>query len=112
MPSTDGSPMVEQILDRPAEERRAASEIGNGLAPSAPALIPGWRCLPGAVIRAGGEAGPGDLAAPHSPPRVAPIAFPHEREEANPEEACDPPRTMLRGEGPPPRLSRQPPPLP
>ena len=99
MPSTDGSPMVEQILDRPAEERRAASEIGNGLAPSAPALIPGWRCLPGAVIRAGGEEDPVDLAALHAARGVALIAFLDERQEASPEEARDALRTMLRDEG-------------
>src|SRR5260370_17171579 len=99
MPSTDGSPMVEQILDRPAEERRAASEIGNGLVPSAPALIPGWRCLPGAVIRAGGEEGPVDLAALHAARGVALIAFLDEGQEASPEEARDALRTMLRDEG-------------
>src|SRR5260221_1915160 len=104
MPSTDGSPMVEQILDRPAEERRAASEIGNGLAPSAPALIPGWRCLPGAVIRAGGEEDPVDLAALNAARGVALIAFLDEGQEASPEEARDALRTMLRDEGLQPRF--------
>jgi hypothetical protein len=99
MPSTDGSRMAEQILDRPAEERRAAREIGNGLAPSAPALIPGWRCLPGAVIRAGGEEGPVDLAALHPTRGVALIAFLDAGQEASPEEARDALRTMLRDEG-------------
>jgi len=99
MPSTDGSPMAEQILDRPAEARRAASEIGNGLAPSAAGLIPGWRCLPGAVIRAHGEEGPVDLAVLHPARGVALIAFLDEGQEASPEEARNALRTMLRDEG-------------
>src|ERR1700724_2734270 len=99
MSSTDGSPMAEQILDRPAEAPRAASAVGNGLAPPAPALIPGWRCLPGAVIRAGGEEGPVDLAALHPAHGVALIAFLDEGQEASPEEAREALRSMLRDEG-------------
>ena len=99
MPSTDGSPMAEQTLDRPAEARRAAGEIGNGSVVSAPGLIPGWRCLPGAVIRAHGEEGPVDLAALHPARGVALIAFLNDGHEATPEEARDALRTMLRDEG-------------
>src|SRR5260370_16070418 len=99
MPSTDGSPMAEQILDRPAEARRAAGEIGNGSAVSAPGLIPGWRCLPRAGIRAHGEEGPGDLAALHPARRVALIAFLDDAQEATPQQARDALRTMLRDEG-------------
>src|SRR5260221_12402229 len=65
MPSTDGSPMVEQILDRPAEERRAASEIGNGFAAAPPARNPRVRRLPRALTRARGDGEPVALAAPH-----------------------------------------------
>jgi hypothetical protein len=91
--------MAEQILDRPAEAPRAASAVGNGLAPAASALIPGWRCLPGAVIRAGGEEGPVDLAALHPAHGVALIAFLDEGQEASPEEAREALRSMLRDEG-------------
>ena len=100
MPSTDGSPMAEQILDRPAETRRAANEVGNGLAAPEPSvLIPGWRCLPGAVIRAYGEEGPVDLAALHAARGVALVAFLDDGQRASPEEARDALRTMLRDEG-------------
>ena len=47
--------MTEQTLDRPAVALPAAGNGGNSLAqPEAQALIPGWRCLPGALIRAYG----------------------------------------------------------
>jgi hypothetical protein len=91
--------MAEQILDRPAEAPRAANAVGNGLAPVLSPVIPGWRCLPGAVIRAGGEEGPVDLAALHPARGVALIAFLDEGQEASPEEARDALRTMLRDEG-------------
>lgn len=105
MPSTDGSPMVEQILDRPAEAPPAVNGVGNGLVPSEPtALIPGWHCLPGAVIRAYGEEGPVDLAALHPARGVALIAFLDDGQEASPEEAREALRAMLRDEGMPQRF--------
>lgn len=92
--------MTEQTLDRSAEAVTAVGERGNSLAPSeASALIPGWRCLPGALIRAHGEEGPVDLAALHPARGVALIAFLEEGQEASPEEARDALQVMLRDEG-------------
>jgi hypothetical protein len=97
--------MTEQNLDRPAEALPAVGERGNSLAqPEAPALIPGWRCLPGALIRAHGEEGPVDLAALHPARGVALIAFLDDGQEASPEEARDALQVMLRDEGLPRRF--------
>ena len=93
-------PMTEQTLDRPAEAFPATGEGGSRPADSeAQALIPGWRCLPGAVIRAYGEEGPVDLAALHPARGVALIAFLDDGQEASPEEARDALQVMLRDEG-------------
>jgi hypothetical protein len=92
--------MTEQTLDRPAEALPAAGEGGIGLAQSeAPALIPGWRCLTGALIRADGEEGPVDFAALHPARGVALIAFLDDGQEASPEEAREALQVMLRDEG-------------
>ena len=91
--------MTEQTLDRPAEALPAATEGGNGLDTAEPAPIPGWRCLPDAVIRAHGEEGPVDLAALHPARGVALIAFLEEGQLASPEEARDALRAMLDDEG-------------
>jgi hypothetical protein len=96
--------MTEQTLDRP-EGLPAAGERGNSFARSeAPALIPGWRCLPDALIRAYGEEGPVDLAALHPARGVALIAFLEEGQVASPEEARDALRAMLDDEGLPQRF--------
>lgn len=90
--------MTEQTLDRPAEALPAVGD--GGLAPAeASALIPGWRCLPGALIRAHGEEGPVDLAALHPARGVALIAFLEEGQVASPDEARDALRAMLDDEG-------------
>lgn len=60
--------------------------------PPPPALIPGWRCLPRALIRANGEEGYVDLAALHPARGVALVALLEPDEEASPEAA----RTALR----------------
>ena len=96
--------MTEQTLDRPAEALPAATEGGNGLDTAEPAPIPGWRCLPDAVIRAHGEEGPVDLAALHPARGVALIAFLEEGQLASPEEARDALRAMLDDEGLPRRF--------
>lgn len=96
--------MTEQTLDRP-EALPAAGERGNSFARSeAPALIPGWRCLPDALIRAYGEEGPVDLAALHPARGVALIAFLEEGQVASPEEAREALRAMLDDEGLPQRF--------
>jgi hypothetical protein len=93
--------MPEQVSDRSADGRAPAGMLGGaGLIPCAPVgLNPGWRCLPGAVIRAHGEEGPVDLAALHPAHGVALIAFLNEGEEASPEEAREALRAMLHDEG-------------
>lgn len=97
--------MAEQILDRPAETRPSANAADNGVARAEPAaVIPGWRCLPDAVIRAYGEAGPVDLAALNPACGVALIAFLDDGQEASPDEAREALRAMLREEGMPRRF--------
>jgi hypothetical protein len=97
--------MTEQTLDRPAVALPAAGDGGTSLAQSeAQALIPGWRCLPGALIRAYGEEGPVDLAALHPARGVALIAFLEDGQVASPEEARDALQVMLRDEGLPRRF--------
>jgi hypothetical protein len=91
--------MTEQTLDRPAEPLLAAGEGGSLAQSEAPAPIPGWRCLPDALIRAYGEEGPVDLAALHPTRGVALIAFLEDGQEASPEEARDALRAMLDDEG-------------
>src|SRR5690348_5499776 len=98
-------PMTEQTLDRSAEALPPAGKRGNSSAEAeAPALIPGWRCLPGAVIRAHGEEGPVDLAALHPARGVALIAFLDEGQVASPDEARAALRAMLDDEGLPQRF--------
>src|SRR6185437_14429482 len=97
--------MTEQTLDRPAVALPAAGNGGNSLAqPEAQALIPGWRCLPGALIRAYGEEGPVDLAALHPARGIALVAFLDEGQVASPDEARDALQVMLRDEGLPRRF--------
>ena len=69
-------------------------------APLVPPLIertlgPGWRCVPDAVIRAHGEAGPVDLVALHPRAGVVLAAFVAAGEEASPDEAVAAFRAML-----------------
>jgi hypothetical protein len=63
--------------------------------PSPPTLIPGWRCVSPAIVRAGGEEGFIDLVALHPARGVALIALLDAGEEASPEEAHAAFRTML-----------------
>jgi hypothetical protein len=93
--------MAEQIVDHPADGEPPAVAVGGGsLASSAaPALGSGWRCLPGAMIRAHGDEGPVDLAALHPAHGVALIAFLDEGQEASPDEAREALRAMLHDEG-------------
>lgn len=93
--------MVQQLLDVPAATGRstAGGEVPDRREPPAPALIPGWRCLTDARIRAYGEEGPVDLVALHPDRGVALIGFLAEGEEASPEEAREALRTMLRDQG-------------
>jgi len=69
------------------------------LEPPAPALIPGWRSLPRAILRVGGEEGFLDLVALHRDRGVALIALLDEEEEASPEEAIAAFRAMLEEAG-------------
>ncbi|HEX7967582.1 MAG TPA: hypothetical protein VF502_05140 [Stellaceae bacterium] len=64
-----------------------------------PALIPGWRCLIDALIRAYGEEGPVDVVALHADHGVALIGFLAEGEQASPGEASEALRAMLCDEG-------------
>ena len=73
----------------------------NSAAAPVPSLLertlgPDWRCLPDAVIRAGGEAGPVDLVALHPRLGVVLVALLAAGEEASPEEAVAALRSMLR----------------
>ncbi len=65
----------------------AARERSDWLALVEPPVLPGWRCLAGAVIRAGDEEGVVDLAALHPERGVALVGFLEEGEEGSPEEA-------------------------
>lgn len=67
--------------------------------PSPPTLIPGWRCVSPAIVRAGGEEGFIDLVALHPGRGVALIALLDAGEEASPEEAHAAFRTMLEEAG-------------
>ena len=59
-------------------------------------LGPDWRCLPDAMIRAGGESGPVDLVALHPRLGVVLVAFLDDGEEASPDEAVAALQAMLR----------------
>ena len=63
------------------------------------APLPGWRCVPRAVIRAFGEEGPVYLAALRAEHGVALFAFLAPGEEASPDEARKTLRAMLHDEG-------------
>lgn len=67
--------------------------------PPPPALIPGWRCLPRALIRANGDEGYVDLAALNATRGVALVALLEPDEEASPEEARAALLAMLAQEG-------------
>ncbi|HWI26823.1 MAG TPA: hypothetical protein VN668_07610 [Stellaceae bacterium] len=67
--------------------------------PPPPALIPGWRCLPRALIRANGEEGYVDLAALNAVRGVVLVALLEPDEEASPEEARTAFLAMLEQEG-------------
>ena len=84
--------MPDQATDSAARER------SNWIPLTEPPVLPGWRCLAGAVIRVGGEEGLVDLAALHPARGVALVGFLHEDEEGSPEEASDALRVMLREE--------------
>ena len=85
------------VLDAVESGEKAGS--GERLEPPAPALIPGWRCLPRALLRVGGEEGVLDLVALHPDHGVALIALLEEDEEASPEEASIAFRAMLEEAG-------------
>lgn len=72
--------------------------------PAPPTLIPGWRCVSPAIVRAGGEEGFVDLVALHPGRGVALIALLDAGEEASPEEARTAFRTMLEELGFPARF--------
>lgn len=92
--------MAEQLLDPPAPvESVEKEERSERREPAAPALIPGWRCLPNATVRAYGEEGFVDLIALKPTRGVALIALLDAGEEASPEEARAAFRAMLADEG-------------
>lgn len=84
--------MPDQVKDSVGRER------SNWITLTEPPVLPGWRCLAGAVIRAHGEEGLVDLAALHPAHGVALVGFLDENEEGSPEEASDALRLMLREE--------------
>ena len=86
--------MEQQALN--AADRAANDERRE---PAPPALIPGWRCVPQAKIRADGEEGFVDLAALNPTRGVALVALLEPDEEASPEEARAALRRMLEEEG-------------
>jgi hypothetical protein len=69
------------------------------LKPLAPTLIPGWRCISPAIVRAAGEEGFIDLVALHPARGVALVALLDADEEASPDEACAAFRAMLAEAG-------------
>lgn len=91
------------VLD--AVESGEKPDRGERREPSPPTLIPGWRCVSPAIVRAGGEEGYIDLVALHPARGVALIALLDAGEEASPEEAHTAFRTMLDDAGFPLRFS-------
>lgn len=90
---------VEAVENRAVENLAAEPAIGDERRePPPPALIPGWRCVPKARIRAQGEEGYVDLAALHPARGVALLALIEADEEASPEEARAALRAMLAEE--------------
>jgi hypothetical protein len=89
--------MEQQALNAADAVEKAASDERRE--PPAPALIPGWRCVPQAKIRAHGEEGFVDLAALNPTRGVALVALLEPDEEASPEEARAALRSMLEEEG-------------
>jgi hypothetical protein len=77
----------------PLERGRGPSDRSE---PPAPALLPGWRSIPHAIVRARGEEGYIDLVALHPQKGVALIAFLEEDEVADPGEARAVFEEMLR----------------
>jgi hypothetical protein len=89
--------MEQQALNAADSVEKAANDERREPAP--PALIPGWRCVPQAKIRADGEEGFVDLAALNPTRGVALVALLEPDEEASPEEARAALRRMLAEEG-------------
>jgi hypothetical protein len=88
--------MEQPALNAADTVEKAATEERREPAP--PALIPGWRCVPQAKIRADGEEGFVDLAALNPTRGVALVALLDADEEASPEEARAALRRMLEEE--------------
>lgn len=86
--------MAQPIPDAPDALERGKGEAARS-EPLPPALLPGWRAIPHAVIRARGEEGYIELVALHPQKGVALFAFLAKNEVADPEAAREAFAAML-----------------
>ena len=93
--SNHGFKMAQLPADTPDMLERGMGEAARS-DPLPPALLPGWRTIPHAIVRARGEEGYIDLIALHPHKGVALLAFLKKDEVADPEAARDAFADMLR----------------
>ncbi len=88
------------VMAQPPAHTPDTLERGKGVAtrsePLPPALLPGWRAIPHAIVRARGEEGYIDLVALHPQKGVALLAFLEKDEVADPDAAREAFADMLR----------------
>lgn len=92
--SNHGFHMAQPTADAPDTLERAKSEVARS-EPLPPALLPGWRAIPHAIIRARGEEGYIELVALHPQKGVALLAFLAKNEVAEPAAAREAFAAML-----------------
>jgi hypothetical protein len=93
--SNHGFMMTEAPADTPDTLERGTGEAVRN-EPLPPALLPGWRAIPHAIVRARGEEGYIDLVALHPQKGVALLAFLEKDEVADTEAAREAFTEMLR----------------